>query len=240
VKADGTFRCWGIGGSPIATDAVAPPGVLRSAYPLGSNTLTWLLQDGTFVDESGNETQGVLDFDVASNDVCLISSNGTASCSRSGAIEASVVVQVAVSAAMRCALQQSGEVSCDDRQDGKHTLNGPYLAIAVASQILCAVEAAGAASCIDLAQTFANGGEPSVTAPLAGVYERIAMTDTTVCAISQEAALDCAQFSGAEPLTQPGSFVDVDGGDFTFGAIRADGSVASWVNQTGVELPAGW
>jgi hypothetical protein len=50
VKADGTFRCWAIGGSQIATDAVAPPGVLRSAYPFGSNTVTWLLADGAFVD----------------------------------------------------------------------------------------------------------------------------------------------------------------------------------------------
>jgi hypothetical protein len=137
-------------------------------------------------------------------------------------------------------LLEGGETFCDDRQDEKHTLDGSYVAIDVAYQILCAVDAEGAATCIDLAQTFANGGEPSSTTPLAGVYERIAMTDTTVCAISQDAALDCAQFSGAGPLTQPGSFVDVDGGDFTFAAIRADGSVASWVNQTGVELPAGW
>jgi hypothetical protein len=66
------------------------------------------------------------------------------------------------------------------------------------------------------------------------------MTDTMVCAISQEASLDCAQFSGDGPLTLPGSFVAVDGGDFTLAAIRADGSVASWVNQTAVELPSEW
>lgn len=240
VKTDGTVRCWTLGGSQFATDVVAPPGVLKAAHPFGSGAVVWLLADGTFVDDAGSETPGVSDFDVAGNDVCLVYDDGTADCSRSGTIEASPVVRLALSASMRCVLLESGEAFCDDWRNESYALDGPYVAIAAAYQVLCAVDAAGAVTCIELTGTFADEAEPTLTTPLAGVYEKIAMTDTTVCAISQEGSLDCTEFSGDGAMTLSGRFVDLDGGDFTLAAIRADGSVASWVNQMPVELPSEW
>ncbi len=241
VKSDGSFLCWSLGGGVLAPEE--PPGPVDVVFPVpgGGGQVVWLLDDGTFVDELGNETPGVTDIDVGLGpDHCLIDEDQSATCSRSGDIGVARVVQLATSSTMRCALSESGDVVCDDRHGALFTWTGEYAAIAVAYQTVCAVNSEGKLTCAQLVSTFANSEAPTYIAPLEGSYSKVAMIDTEVCALTQSGELKCATLSGDELYDQPGLFTEIAGGDFVFSAIRRDGSVLSWLNREANSLPEGW
>jgi len=209
--------------------------------PLSQQAVVWLLDDGTFVDDTRNESADVVDFDTHGSDLCLLHGDGTVTCSLSGPIAATQVTEVAVSSGLRCLLLENGEARCDDQDDGSVVVPGPYSAIAVANPYFCGILADGAIECTNLSVPLFDGSSDlTFMDPVEGSFTKLAMDDDNVCGITTEGPIRCGVTYSDSTTDWAGGFTAISGGDHTICAIGVDGAVSCWLSGSPMTVPEGW